>query len=92
MVDFAARQHNVFLQLALRHLPGHPDRYAQVAENLAGLPGDCLLGIGNRLLTLSYGQSAVRISPALSISKTEVDEGLQIFEGAVTVAEKEAGM
>jgi 4-aminobutyrate aminotransferase len=44
------------------------------------------------LLTLSCGTSAIRISPALSISKPEIDEGLQIFERAITLAEKEAGM
>jgi 4-aminobutyrate aminotransferase len=44
------------------------------------------------LLTLSCGTSAIRISPALSVSKPEIDEGLQIFEGAITLAEKEAGM
>jgi len=44
------------------------------------------------LLTLSCGQSAIRISPALSISKPEIDEGLHIFEQAISLAEKEAGM
>jgi 4-aminobutyrate aminotransferase len=44
------------------------------------------------LLTLSCGTSAIRISPALSISKPEIDEGLHIFEQAITLAEKEAGM
>ena len=44
------------------------------------------------LLTLSCGQSAIRISPALSISKPEIDEGLHIFEQAITFAEQEAGM
>jgi len=44
------------------------------------------------LLTLSCGQSAIRISPALSISTPEIDEGLHIFEQAISLAEKEAGM
>ena len=41
------------------------------------------------LLTLGCGKSVIRIAPALSISKTEVDEGLPIFEEAVNLAEKE---
>jgi 4-aminobutyrate aminotransferase len=41
------------------------------------------------LLTLSCGQSVIRIAPPLSISKSEIDEGLKIFEEALTVAEKE---
>lgn len=41
------------------------------------------------LLTLSCGQSVIRIAPPLSISKNEIDEGLRIFEEALTVAEKE---
>jgi 4-aminobutyrate aminotransferase len=41
------------------------------------------------LLTLGCGTSSIRISPPLSISKLEIDEGLQIFEEAITEAEKE---
>jgi 4-aminobutyrate aminotransferase len=41
------------------------------------------------LLTLGCGRSTIRISPPLSISKAEIDEGLQIFEEAITYAEKE---
>ncbi len=41
------------------------------------------------LLTLGCGKSVIRVAPALSITKTEVDEGLSIFEEAVTLAEKE---
>jgi 4-aminobutyrate aminotransferase len=40
------------------------------------------------LLTLSCGQSVIRIAPPLSISKSEIDEGLRIFEEALTAAEK----
>jgi len=40
------------------------------------------------LLTLGCGQSVIRISPPLSTSKTEIDEGLMIFEEAITLAEK----
>jgi len=42
------------------------------------------------LLMLSCGKSVIRIAPPLSISKSEIDEGLVIFEEAVTLAEKEA--
>jgi 4-aminobutyrate aminotransferase len=41
------------------------------------------------LLTLGCGKSAIRISPPLSVSKGEIDEGLTIFEEAITLAEKE---
>ncbi len=41
------------------------------------------------LLTLSCGQSAIRFAPPLSISQSEADEGLRIFEEALTQAEKE---
>ena len=41
------------------------------------------------LLMLSCGQSVIRIAPPLSISKSEVDEGLRMFEEALTQAEKE---
>ncbi len=44
------------------------------------------------LLTLGCGQSVIRIAPPLSISKTEIDEGLTIFEEAVGLAEKEFGL
>jgi 4-aminobutyrate aminotransferase len=41
------------------------------------------------LILLSCGKSIIRIAPPLSISKTEIDEGLAIFEEAVMLAEKE---
>jgi 4-aminobutyrate aminotransferase len=41
------------------------------------------------LLTLGCGKSTIRVSPPLSITKDEIDEGLEIFEQALTVAEKE---
>ncbi len=41
------------------------------------------------LLLLGCGQSVIRIAPPLSISKSEVNDGLAIFEEAVTLAEKE---
>lgn len=47
------------------------------------------LAFEHGLLTLSCGQSVIRIAPPLSISKSEVDEGLGMFEAALTQAEKE---
>jgi 4-aminobutyrate aminotransferase len=44
------------------------------------------------LLMLSCGKSVIRIAPALSIKKTEIDEGLRIFEEAITLAEKEINL
>ena len=41
------------------------------------------------LITLGCGDSVIRVSPPLNISKSEIDEGLKIFEEAVTVAERE---
>ena len=41
------------------------------------------------LILLSCGKSVIRIAPPLSITQSEVDEGLSIFEEAVTLAEKE---
>jgi 4-aminobutyrate aminotransferase len=40
------------------------------------------------LLMLSCGKSVIRIAPPLSINKAEVDEGLAIFEEAITLAEQ----
>lgn len=47
------------------------------------------LGYEKGLLMLSCGQSVIRIAPPLSISKSEMEEGLRIFEEALTLAEKE---
>jgi 4-aminobutyrate aminotransferase len=41
------------------------------------------------LLTLGCGTSSIRISPPLNISKAEVDQGLEIFEEAIAIAERE---
>jgi 4-aminobutyrate aminotransferase-like enzyme len=41
------------------------------------------------LLTLGCGISTIRIAPPLNISRTEIDEGLIIFEQAITLAERE---
>lgn len=40
------------------------------------------------LLTLGCGKSVIRIAPPLSTSKQEVDEGLEIFEESIRLAEK----
>ncbi len=41
------------------------------------------------LLLLGCGKSVIRVAPPLSVSKAEIDEGLAVFEEAVTLAEKE---
>ncbi len=41
------------------------------------------------LILLSCGKSVIRFAPPLSITQSEVDEGLKIFEEAVMLAEKE---
>ncbi len=41
------------------------------------------------LLTLGCGKSTIRISPPLSISPGEIDEGLMILEEAISLAERE---
>lgn len=44
------------------------------------------------LLLLSCGKSVIRIAPPLCITRPEIDEGLKIFEEAIDLAEKEAGL
>jgi 4-aminobutyrate aminotransferase len=46
------------------------------------------LAFENGLLTLGCGKSTIRISPALNITESELMEGLEIFEKAITLAEK----
>lgn len=41
------------------------------------------------LLTLGCGKSTVRFSPPLSITRDEVDEGMEIFDEAIGLAERE---
>jgi len=41
------------------------------------------------LLTLGCGKSTIRVSLPLSITRQEIERGLQIFEQAITVAERE---
>lgn len=44
------------------------------------------------LLTLGCGKSVIRVSPPLCITESEAEEGLQIFEEAITVAENTANV
>ncbi len=44
------------------------------------------------LLTLGCGKSVIRVSPPLCITESEAEEGLQIFEEAITVAENSANV
>ena len=41
------------------------------------------------LLLLGCGKSTIRLSPPLCITRAEIDEGLLIFEEAISIAEKE---
>ncbi len=43
-------------------------------------------------LIMGCGISTVRFAPALGITREEIEEGLQIFEEALTVAEKGSGI
>ena len=54
-------------------------------------PRDRVVGLGYErgLLMLSCGKSVIRIAPPLSMSTSEMDEGLRLFEDALTAAEKE---
>jgi 4-aminobutyrate aminotransferase len=44
------------------------------------------------LLLLGCGKSTIRLAPPLCITKAETDEGLQIFEQAITDAEEQQGL
>jgi 4-aminobutyrate aminotransferase len=65
-----------------------------VTNRLTREPADGLrdriveLAFQRGLLTLGAGKSAIRISPALCITQSEIDEGLEILEEAITLAEK----
>lgn len=50
------------------------------------------IGFEHGLLLLGCGKSTIRLAPPLCITKKEMDEGLEIFEKAVTMAEKEQGL
>ncbi|MBT3321723.1 MAG: acetyl ornithine aminotransferase family protein [Anaerolineae bacterium] len=40
-------------------------------------------------ITLGCGESTIRVSPPLNITKAEIDEGLRAFDEAIGIAEKE---
>ncbi len=46
------------------------------------------LSFEHGLVSLGCGKSTIRFAPPLSITKSEIDEGLQIFNQAVEMAEK----
>ncbi len=46
-------------------------------------------GFERGLLLLGCSKSVIRIAPPLCISKSEIDEGLEVFEEAITLAEQE---
>jgi 4-aminobutyrate aminotransferase len=49
-------------------------------------------GFEHGLLLLGCGRSTIRLAPPLSITKKEMDEGLELFEEVITMAEKEQGL
>ena len=60
----------------------------ETKEHAVGLRDEILkLAFERGLLTLGCGNSTIRISPPLSASRSEVDDGLKIFEEAITLAE-----
>ena len=50
------------------------------------------IGFEYGLLLLGCGKSTIRLAPPLCITKKETDDALEIFEGAISMAEKEQGM
>ena len=44
------------------------------------------------LLLLGCGKSTIRMAPPLCITKAEMDEALEIFEGVITMAEEQQGL
>jgi 4-aminobutyrate aminotransferase len=50
------------------------------------------IGYEHGLLLLGCGKSTIRLAPPLSITKNEMDEALEIFEGSITMAEQKTGM
>jgi 4-aminobutyrate aminotransferase len=47
------------------------------------------LAFENGLLTLGCGRSVIRVSPPLCITQAEMEEGLELFENAISQAEEE---
>ncbi|MDO9130470.1 MAG: acetyl ornithine aminotransferase family protein [Anaerolineales bacterium] len=56
------------------------------AEELRDRVAD--LAFERGLILLGCGKSVIRLAPPLSVSKSEIDEGLTILEEAITLAEK----
>jgi len=50
------------------------------------------IGFEHGLLLLGCGKSTIRLAPPLCITKREMDEGLEIFEEAITMGEKRQGL
>jgi len=50
------------------------------------------IGFEHGLLLLGCGKSTIRLAPPLCITKNEMDEALEIFEGSITMAEQKQGM
>jgi 4-aminobutyrate aminotransferase len=46
------------------------------------------IGFEHGLLLLGCGKSTIRLAPPLCITRNEVDEALEIFEGAISMAEE----
>jgi len=64
------------------------DRQSKVhAEKLRDRIVDLAFCTG--LMLLGAGKSVIRIAPPLSVSKGEVDEAMELFEQAITTAERE---
>jgi 4-aminobutyrate aminotransferase len=49
-------------------------------------------GFQHGLLLLGCGKSVIRLAPPLCITKQEIDDGLEIFEYVITMAEQEQGL
>ncbi|MDO9348073.1 MAG: aminotransferase class III-fold pyridoxal phosphate-dependent enzyme, partial [Anaerolineales bacterium] len=56
------------------------------AEELRDRVAD--LAFERGLILLGCGKSVIRLAPPLSVSKSEIDEGLTILEEAIRLAEK----
>jgi 4-aminobutyrate aminotransferase len=64
------------------------DRQSKVpAESLRDRIVDLAFSTG--LLLLGCGKSVIRFAPPLNVNRSEVDEAMEIFEQAITLAEKE---
>jgi 4-aminobutyrate aminotransferase len=50
------------------------------------------VGFQHGLLLLGCGRSVIRLAPPLCLTKKEADEGLEILEYAITLAEEKQGL